>query len=80
MLFLVVPNSTYGDRVPLQVGTLQIDMMVDLTTEAELNTLGKTWKQSELSTHLAMKQAQLKEESFILDCVQGNVKLPRMSS
>ena len=44
VLFLVVPNSTYGDRAPLQVESWQIDLMLDLATEAKLNTLVKTWK------------------------------------
>ena len=51
-------------------------MMSDLATEARIKYIkAKTWKPGELSTYLAMKQAQLKEESFTLASVQGNVKL-----
>ena len=56
-------------RFHYKLELLQLNMMLDLATEA--------WKWGELSTHLAMKQAQLKEESFTLDSVQGNVKLTK---
>ena len=43
MLLLVVPNSPYGNRVPLQLGTVQFDIMLDVATEDELQVLGMSW-------------------------------------
>ena len=33
VLMLVVDDSPYGMRVPIQIGTLHIDMALDLATE-----------------------------------------------
>ena len=42
-LFLVMPDHSYGDRVPVVVGTLHIDMMLDLATKEELEQLSRAW-------------------------------------
>ena len=42
-LFLVMPNHQYGDRVPFTIGTLHIDMMLDLTTREKLELLSRAW-------------------------------------
>ena len=36
VLLLVVVNHKYGDRVPVQIGTLVIDQLVATMTEKEL--------------------------------------------
>ena len=36
VLMLVVNDSRYIDRVPRQVGTIHIDMLIDLVTEEKL--------------------------------------------
>ena len=53
VLLLMVPNSPYGDRVSPKLGTVQIDMMLDVATEDELQVLGMPWLQIELATRLA---------------------------
>ena len=35
---LIIDDSAYGMRVPVQLGTLHIDMALDLATEAEMKS------------------------------------------
>ena len=41
ILMLVIEDSEYGERVPIQIGTLHIDMILEKATADELNKLGK---------------------------------------
>ena len=66
LLLLVVPNSPYGDRLPLQLGTVQIDIMLDVATEDELQALGMSWIHGELATRLAGRQNEGVSNSFNL--------------
>ena len=43
VLMLVIDNSAYGMRVPIQIGTLHIDMALELVTEAEMKKLSRKW-------------------------------------
>ena len=47
VLMLVVDDSPYGMRVPIQIGTLHIDMALDLATEEEKRKLNHQWKRAE---------------------------------
>ena len=40
---LVIDSSAYGMRVPIQIGTLHIDMALELATEAEMKKLSRKW-------------------------------------
>ena len=57
VLMLVVDDSPYGMRVPIQIGTLHIDMALDLATEEEKRKLNRQWKRVELAASLRMKSA-----------------------
>ena len=46
---LAVDDSTYGMRVPIQIGTLHIDMALGLATEEKKRKLKCQWERSELS-------------------------------
>ena len=35
VLMLVIDDSQYGARIPIQIGTLDIDMAIDLATDEE---------------------------------------------
>ena len=59
---LVVDNSPYGMRVPIQIGTLHIDIALDLATEEEKRKLNCQWKRAELAVSLCMKSANTKAE------------------
>ena len=47
-LFVVVNNSEYSKRVPIQIETLHIDLVLDQAMKQELATLGKAWKRGKL--------------------------------
>ena len=48
-LFVAVSESEYGKRVPIQVGTLHIDMVLERAMKEELSLLGKAWERGTLS-------------------------------
>ena len=77
---LVIDDSHYGRRVPIQVGTLHIDHVLDLMTSEELERLNKQWTRGKISRILAAKVAceETADQSkgrFYLDKVAGEVKL-----
>ena len=43
VLMLVIDDSAYGMRVPIQIGTLHIDMALELATEAKMKKLSCKW-------------------------------------
>ena len=82
VLMLVVDDSPYGMRVPIQIGTLHIDMALDLATEEEKRKLNCQWKRAELAASLCMKSANANAEdcdeskpTFDLAQVNGSVHL-----
>ena len=44
VLMLVLDDSPYGTRVPVQIGSLHIDMAIDLDTEVEMQKLSRKWE------------------------------------
>ena len=58
VLMLVVDDSPYGMRVPIQIGTLHIDMALDLASEEEKRKLNCQWKRAELVASLRMKKCK----------------------
>ena len=84
VLMLVIDNSPYGMRVPVQIGTLHIDMTLELATDEEKRKLNKQWKRAQLASSLRMASANANvtdsEESkqmFNLDQVIGSVYLTK---
>ena len=82
VLMLVVDDSPYGMRVPIQIGTLHIDMALDLATKEEKRKLNQQWKRAELAASLCMKSANAKAEdseesqpTFDLAQISGSVHL-----
>ena len=80
VLMLVIKDSTYAQRVPIQLGTLHIDRVLDTIDQKEMKKLSKCWHRGQLASLLANKSAQFKSEEeskFKLDQVKGTVKLTR---
>ena len=75
-LFLVMSDHTYGDRVPVTIGTLHIDMMLDKATKEELESLSRAWDRGFVNRRIQAKQLQLKNESQ-LNNIKGTIKLTR---
>ena len=73
VLMLVIDDSAYGVRVPVQIGTLHIDMALDLATEAEMKKLTRRWERAKMATALRMNSMVVDEDSFKLDEINGSV-------
>ena len=77
VLMLIIDDSAYGSRVPVQIGTLHIDMALDLATEAEMTKLSHRWERAKMATALHMNSMVVDKESvensFKLDEINGSV-------
>ena len=59
ILVVIQNDSTYSSRVPITLGTLHIDMVIEKATSEELQHLGKEWKTGVLGTKIQARQAKL---------------------
>ena len=75
MLFLVVLNPKYGERVLVQIGTQVIDHLVVTMTEKELQLAGETWKQVHLSTVVSKRNTMkgLDVPKYDLKGIKGKI-------
>ena len=55
ILMLVIEDSEYGNRVPIQLGTLHIDMILEKAKPEQLVTLGKAYKRGEVGRRIQSK-------------------------
>ena len=67
-LFVVVNDSEYGKRVPIQIRTLHIDLVLERATKQELAALGKAWERGKFN------RPKGREREFSLEQVDGVVK------
>ena len=77
VLMLVIPESEYSKSVPVTIGTIHIDEIINLITDEELKLSNRKWQRGIISSKVAVKFLQLKENKDILDKVTGDVKLTR---
>ena len=77
VLMLVIPERGYSQRVPIMIGTIHIDEIIDLITDEELKSASHQWQCGIISCKVVMKQTQLKENKDILEQIKGEVKLTR---
>ena len=79
VLMLVVKDSPYGEKVPVAIGTLHIDMVLDVAMKGELGNIGRKSQWGSLGWKIAMKQNVLpmEEVPFDLDTVNGGVKITK---
>ena len=75
-LFLVVSDHTYGKRVPLTIGTLHIDMIIEWATNEELDRISIAWGRGQLFQQIQARQVQLANQDE-LEKIQGTVKLTK---
>ena len=76
ILLLIVPDSAH---TPITLGTLYIDMAINLATKTELDSLNKQWNRSLIVTKLAMKEAQLvnDEDMQIVSQINNAAKITK---
>ena len=75
-LFLVVPDHRYGFRVPITIGTLHIDMIIEKATPMELDQISIAWGRGQLFRRIQMKQTQIVDQEA-LNKVNGVVRLTK---
>ena len=75
VLMLVVDDSPYGEEVPMQIGTLYIDMILAAAEQNPTAILGDSWEWAKLALSLKMGQAFAEVESpeIDLDSLTGNI-------
>ena len=71
ILMLVVQDSEYGNRVPLQIGTLHIDMILNKANAKQLEALGKPYERGSLGRPMTSKQG------MDLETVKGPIKVAK---
>ena len=75
---MVIDDDQYGERVPIQVGTLHIDEMIKVTTKDEFDALGQEWDRARFSSFVGGRSISVGEgDSFSLSDVKGPVKLTK---
>ena len=82
VLMLVIDDSQYGGRVPIQIGTLHIDMAIDLATNEERIKFKRRWERAEMALYLRMASMQTDSTKPIIDLdeITGSVHLtPNLS-
>ena len=75
VLTLVIDDSLYGARVPIQIGTLHIDMAISLATEEECMKFKKKWECTKMASYLQMAGIQTKEPVIDLKEINGTIHL-----
>ena len=79
MLMLVVNDSAYTERVPIALGTIHVEWVLQLIKDWESENMSESWQRSKLAMVLAAKAAKLAkdEKGFTLDQVNEDLKLQR---
>ena len=76
ILVVIQNDSTYSSQVPIMLGTLHIDMVIEKATSDELQHLGKEWKMGVLGAKIQARQAKLEGKiPPTIDQVNHKIKL-----
>ena len=76
-LFLVVKDTNYTNRVPVQLGTLHINEALAAVMREEYGNLSVAWAGANFPPRPIMKSAQVKEPNFDLNLIKGQVKITK---
>ena len=79
VLMMVYPDSKYSHRVPVIIGTLHIDEVLDLATYDKLASLSRGWKRGIVGCRILAKQLSLKGpvSEPMIHKIEENVKLTK---
>ena len=79
ILVVIQNDSAYSSRVPITLGTLHIDMVIEKATSEELQNLGKEWKMGVLGAKIQARQAKLEGKiPSMIDQVDHEIKLSQI--
>ena len=71
-----MPDHEYGHRVPVTIGALHIDMIIEQVTKDELDQLGTAWGRGKVNRQIQARRAQW-ENLTKLDKITGKVRLTK---
>ena len=78
ILVVIQNDSAYSARVPVTLGTLHIDMVIDQAAPEELSNLGKEWQSGTVGFKVKARQAALRGEGKpMIDRIDHEIKLSR---
>ena len=76
ILVVIQNDSAYSSWVPITLGILHIDMVIEKATSEELQHLGKEWKMGVLGAKIEARQAKLEGKiSPMIDQVDHDIRL-----
>ena len=76
-LFMVVKDTEYTNRVPVQIGTLHINKALASVTREEYGNLSVAWARANFPPRPISKSATVLESEFDLDTIKGHVKVTK---
>ena len=71
-----MPDHEYGQRVPVTIGTLHIDMIIEQAMKEELDQLDTAWGRGKVNRQIQARRVQL-ENSAKLNKIAGKVRLTK---
>ena len=76
ILVVIQNDSVYISWVPITLGALHVDMVIEKATSEELQNLGKEWKTEVLGAKIQARQAKLEGKiPPMIDQVDHDIKL-----
>ena len=76
-LFMVVKDTNYTKRVPIQLGTLHIDEALSLVMGEEYGKLSATWVRTNFPPQPISGSTQVSKSEFDLETIKGNVRITK---
>ena len=76
---LVVNDTEYGSRIPVLLGTLHINMILEQVSLDELNNLPAAWRRSGVGSMVSCRQAVLDTQTTIMH-IKAPVKLNKATT
>ena len=76
-LFMVVNDTNYTKRVPVQLGTLHVDEALSLVTGEEYGKLSAVWVRANFPPWPISGSTQVRESEFDLETIKGNAKITK---
>ena len=74
---MVVKDTNYTNRVPVQFGTLHINEALAVVIKEEYRNLSVAWARANFYPRSVLKQIQVQEPEFDLNSVKGQVKITK---
>ena len=74
---MLVKDTNYTNRVPVQLGTLHINETLAVVMREEYRNLSVAWARANFPLRPIMKSAQVQEPEYDLNLINGQVKITK---